>query len=521
MSSCPKDVVVPVIFIPGIMGSPLQTAKGEIVWAPDDKILMGKKYIWNSGSVIGPDLFRLRERENVSDAAQQRKKLLIGGNAFDKDYLKPVEYAAHDDLVAVSSDFWGSQVERNWGSVAWGFYGGILKQLEHSRLEISQQAKQSNPLFNLVEMPVFALGYNWSQSNYDSGKYAAEKIKEWVSRGKARADEIGAQCPGAVVVTHSMGGLVARSATKIHGAEDDVFAVIHTAMPTDGAAAAYKRFHFGFEHPKSVLSMETVTYLALGRQGALVTAILGHMPGGQELLPNKRYRDNAGNSKWLAVQNPERNMIGRWVSGDAPYIELPSSNPYTEIYRREDRMYRAANPEWLFPEGMEAASPKKSAFSYFAEQNRNAESLHDKLISNGDFHEITYICYSDDSSLKTYDRIDWESDKPLGALGRSINDDDVSEDRTHDYRREHLRTGDEADKEVSGGWFGTDYKIDLGSGAGDGTVPTSSGAFANVAPSRKKAHTSGYTHDAATDALSVQSWVKETIGSLLGQCSLY
>ena len=428
--------------------------------------------------------------------------------------------------------YWGDEIQRNWSSIASSSYGDILKHLESQKLKISQQIKQINPQFNLLEMPVWALGYNWSASNYDSGEYAAEKIRDWVGKAKQRASKLGIQCPGAIVLTHSMGGLVTRSAAMLHDAASDILAVIHTVMPTDGAAAAYKRFHFGFENPDASLfspikgATEHGGYVVLGRQGALVTAILGHMPGGQELLPNKRYKDNNGNSKWLTIHNPERNLTSRLISGgkSEPFIELPNSDPYTEIYRREDRMYRAANPKWLFPEGMDNLAPNKPAFDYFMESNEDAEMFHERVISAGDFHEVTYLCYSDDPTLKTYDRIDWKTDKPLGSWGRSITEEDVAADRTDDYRREHLVFGDEEDKEISGGLFGVDFRIDSPSGAGDKTVPASAGRYVDskkVLESRHKGHNPGYEHEPALSDSSVQSWIEDTIVEVLSECSLY
>ena len=89
------------------------------------------------------------------------------------------------------------------GGGSFWVYGDILKKLEMEyATTIGASVRQINPLFNLVEIPAFALGYNWSQSNDDSGKYAANKIKEWVAKAKERAGQIGAQCPGAIVITH-------------------------------------------------------------------------------------------------------------------------------------------------------------------------------------------------------------------------------------------------------------------------------------------------------------------------------
>lgn len=524
---CPKDVVVPVIFLPGIMGSRLQNASSDKVWDPDDALFMAITYAANSGTVYSLDPFRTKEEDNVRSAAALRKQLLIGGSQFNKSFLKPMEFSPHDAISSVSVGFWGSQVERNWGSVSQNSYGPILQALEGTfQDKLNELVQQSNPQFNLVEMPVFAIGYNWAQSNDDSGAYASAKIKEWVARAKQRAGELDAQCPGAIVVTHSMGGLVTRSAAKLHGAEGDIFAVLHTVMPTDGAAAAYKRFHFGFENPGAAFSKQSATemagYVVLGRQGALVTAILGHMPGGQELLPNKRYKDNRGQGKWLTIHQPKRNALGRMISGNTPFIELPNANPYSEIYQREDRMYRAANPDWLFPEGMDDSDPNASEFDAFVKTNAVAEAFHDALIGGGDFHEVTYLCFSADSSLRTYDRVDWRTDKWLGSLGASVDEDTVSTDRTEDYRREGLIFGEEGDKEISGGVFGTDMKIDEPTGAGDMTVPASAGNFVPGVPAaRRTAHFSGYMHEPALKDPTVQSWVQEKMAEVLAECSLF
>lgn len=527
MRTCPKDVIIPVIVIPGIMGSRLQKANDQSkVWDPDDSFFMGTNYALNAGSVVGPDIFRVRQNRNVMSAAAKRKSLMIGGSSFNKDYLIPIEYSPNKDSISdAPTEFWGSQIERNWGSVAWGFYGDLLRNLESDKEFIASEVKKVNPLFNLVEMPVFGLGYNWTQSNDDSGKYAAEKIAEWTEKARQRAAELNAQCPGSLVITHSMGGFVARSAATLHGAEGDIFSVLHTVMPTDGAAAAYKRFHFGFENPDfSIFSPkkglgEFASYVVLGRQGALVTALLGHMPGGQELLPNKRYKDNQGNSKWLIIHHPEKSTVGGWIwGGSEPHLELPESNPYAEIYCREDRMYRAANPEWLFPEGMENMSPDVNAFDYFRDVNAKAESYHDRVIAAGDYHSVTYLCYSEDDTLSTYDRIEWQSDK---FMNRELSEDDLSGDRTDDYRREHLMFGDESDKEISGGWFGVDFKIKSPAGAGDLTVPASAGSFANLPDSRKTGHSPGYSHDGVLTTEVGLSWVKDTMVEVFGECSLY
>lgn len=520
MGDCPEDVIVPVILLPGIMGSRLEHS-GSTVWDPDDSMLMVRLYGANAGTVVGPDLFRMRESSKVRAAAAVRKRLLVGSR-FSKSFLNPVEFGPVDGL---SQD----RIDRNWSSVALGTYGKIMKDMEDSfPIVLNNRIKEINPKFNLVKMPVYACGYNWSQSNDDSGKAAAAHIKTWVDEAKNWAAENNAQCPGAVLVTHSMGGFVARAACLSHGAASDVMAVMSTVMPTDGAAATYKRFHFGFENTGWSMSKAAVEgmvgYVVLGRQGALVTSLLGNMPGAQELLPNKRYKTNSGSRKWLAVMNPERNMIGNLISGGGAYANLPNSNPYTEIYRREDRMWRAANPEWMFPEGMGAGAATQDPFDEFVKHNETAEAWHDAIIGSGDFHELTYTCHSADPAMKTYDAIRWRPDKTGGSLGRSVSERDVrvATGDTPDYHREHLRTGSEDDKHIDGPILGADWVIELADGAGDRTVPASASYYAlGISSSRRTAHTRGYEHEPAIHDSIVINWVRDTMVTVLGDCELY
>jgi hypothetical protein len=519
MGDCPEDVIVPVILLPGIMGSRLRNRGGQVVWDPDDSMLMVSLYGRNAGVVVGPDAFRFRERRAVRAAAARRKALLVGNN-FSRSFLRPIENAPVEGLSP-------TQVARNWSSVSLSTYGQILRAIEAQfPTLLTREVQQTNPRFNLVEMPTYALGYNWSQSNHHSGAYAAEKISAWVGAARQRAAEIGAQCPGAILVTHSMGGFVARSACLSHGAASDVLAVFSTVMPTDGAPAAYKRFHFGFENPGWGLSRAAVEgmagYVVLGRQGQLVTALLGHMPGAQELLPNRRYRTNAGQRQWLHILNPDRNLIGRAVSGRTGYAHLPQSNPYTEIYRRVDRMWRAAHPEWLYPEGMSGSAA--DAFDAFVEHNETAEAWHTRIQSDGDFHELTYLCHSGDPAMQTYDTVRWRPEMLGGGLGRSVNEGHVAldADETPDYHREHLASGAEEDKFVSGPLLGADWSMDQADAAGDRTVPASAGRYAlGVSHSRRTNHVPGYEHEAAIRDRRVITWVRERMAEVLGNCELY
>src|SRR5439155_4638547 len=75
----------------------------------------------------------------------------------------------------------------------------------------------------------------------DSAQMAGEKLKARVAKIKAENP----RCKKVILVTHSMGGLVARSACS-GGLAGDVLAVVHTVQPVTGAPAAYWRMKSGF-----------------------------------------------------------------------------------------------------------------------------------------------------------------------------------------------------------------------------------------------------------------------------------
>lgn len=55
MPDCPEDVTIPVILLPGIMGSRLrQTRGGDTAWDPDSNWFMDNRFLYNSGTGSRP-----------------------------------------------------------------------------------------------------------------------------------------------------------------------------------------------------------------------------------------------------------------------------------------------------------------------------------------------------------------------------------------------------------------------------------------------------------------------------------
>ena len=382
--------VLPIIFVPGIMGSRLRNQKGDRVWDPDDPKFMLRNYglLWAA-------------------TAKSRKSLVVG-KEFDNDFLKILDDDyKHNKVFADDADI--RREQRGWGGVSWSSYGAFLKVLQNREWD------QTVNLF--YEFPVHAFGYNWTASN----GLAGQQLGVYIDQVLKNYSDAGRKCGKVLLVTHSMGGLVARSACLLHGAKDKVLGVIHGVQPSNGSPAAYWRMKGGFERPHSIPDIDLFQWIrnpvkmfnhqkgkllnsikgpisawVLGTDGEEVTALLGNMPGGLELLPNKQYENNDGRDRWLEV-----------VDKEGKNKSLPIVNPYEEIYRKQDEYYRLVNSEWLNPGGISKSGKKyrdKPPWNFYLEYLSQAEGFHDALGCAGEqVHPQTYQFYS--SGIASPDRV--------------------------------------------------------------------------------------------------------------------
>jgi pimeloyl-ACP methyl ester carboxylesterase len=332
-----------------------------------------------------------------------RKKFLIG-KQFNTNYLQVSE----DDAIHNLKFFSLADLRRNqrgWGGVSWSDYGGLLEELQNYNwnkpVSSEDKDKKKEAQGKCFEFPVHAFGYNWTDSNLTSGAKLAGKIDKIIKSYKKE----GRLCKYVILVTHSMGGLVARSACMLHNAESQVLGVIHGVQPVTGAAAGYWRMKAGFERSGGLAAVSSsVAAWVLGTNGEEVTCVLGNAPGGLELLPTKDYTANDGSKQWLHV-----------TLKDGKKLSLPRYDPYEEIYRigeyknmvtkkRDAVFWRLINPEWLDPEDSGAKRRKSNLTDPWYEYNRclgKAEEFHKKLKTQ--FHKNTYQFYS--SGLKTVDKV--------------------------------------------------------------------------------------------------------------------
>jgi hypothetical protein len=422
---------LPIIFLPGIMGSNLRmsaarqqelTSKDNIAWRPDS--LGATNIKANANRPARERQLRLDPVQTTVDIYDPAAPPDVSGdkrhaNVKLKDGLQSPLLT--DDPATAKSPRTAVQKARarGWGEVFFGSYGVLLQHLE-SRLNntffegkmrqewqdvvgIDPQAWQSDPSLPqkaLTEdelkkiatgcwFPVYAFGYNWLQSNGDSAKIVAARINQVMND----LSQSGYECNQVIVVTHSMGGLVGRALVHpdFGNLQDKVLGIVHGVMPAIGAPAGYKRMRAGFEDAGMLTGMEeSLGAKVAGNCGDEVTAVLANAPGGLQLLPTETY----GNG-WLRVRCNGRDLDVWPKQGD----------PYREIYKVKGKWYSLFIEEWINPCGR----PLDRGGGDFDRTSRyldRAQNFHQKIAQT--YHNNSYAHYGADRGRRSFGEVIWE-----------------------------------------------------------------------------------------------------------------
>lgn len=430
VQNIPPKRVLPIIFIPGIMGSNLRMtsnrqaqmgAKNNIAWRPDNLAVTVAQH--NDSSVerqlrLDPETTELDSYDPVGNPTGDSDETSDERNSgVDVSFMHGGLDSGEGPLL--KSDTLGTQTpktrdqkarERGWGEVYFGSYRKILASCEirlnsafaGGRMDpylkrfvagvapSSWQAHSGPVLKELDEntvreavkgcwFPVHAMGYNWLQGNADSGARVAKRITALINGYQ----EQGFQCEKVILVTHSMGGLVARALIhpEIGNLNDKVLGVVHGVMPAIGAGTAYKRVRCGFEG-------DDIGAKILGHLGSLVTPVLGNSQGGLELLPNQEYGNH-----WLQVKQSGRTLKSLPENGD----------PYEEIYKVRGKWYGLLREKWINPARLIGPGFKSTCLLL-----DRAREFHNAIA--GTYHGQSFAHYGADSKRVAWHRVVWEVD---------------------------------------------------------------------------------------------------------------
>jgi pimeloyl-ACP methyl ester carboxylesterase len=516
----PPSKVIPVVFLPGIMGSNLRLKSlpegfagmryastsgtvgwGDMAWRPDDGADFMARRLW---PLEAADRRALLDPNNtqVDDRADIPAEILDGftfGSAADGRDQEALTNLRRNGFI-------NEMKRRGWGTVMVSSYGPLLAYLERNLNQMFHRGELS--WFwrtNIVDrldrrwgithghkaltqdnvkkaarywLPVHAIGYNWLESNRDSALYAVDKINAFIDHYKAMQYE----CDHVILITHSMGGLVARAVVHpaIGGLEGKVLGVIHGVMPTHGAPAAYRRCRAGFEGG-GLTSKAGATARLLGRDGPEVAAVFSNSPGALQLLPSKLYGTN-----WLRMVDEKGKEM----------LSLPKADPYKEIYEERDAWWRLMNPQWLNPKPRTTKKAEEQAWSTYLKNLDKARDFHELINKTQTHHRNTFVHYGTDAEdFRAFGTVTWQFSGSGQLQGNPLESTKFADDPSGGVTLQDV---------ISASAYRPRFKLsDRRDEAGDGTVPIRSAKALNESVELVAEHT-GYDHQGSYGSGQVQ-----------------
>ncbi|AUM27061.1 MULTISPECIES: esterase/lipase family protein [Acinetobacter calcoaceticus/baumannii complex] len=414
----PLQDTIPIIFVPGIMGSNIfNTALGKPVWMVGNgisgQVLTLTKQMGKSPAVLQTELDPLNTRVDTSGDIVVDRRLKLTEKTLRERYWGTVHWDSYGGILTYLQMVLNNVDLNEKPIYATGLGGGYaavqqMKQQEsvYEWKSLLNQAEPSNwfPQESFVPVnqqeiehlkkfhfPVYAMGYNWLQSSENGAAIVAQKLDKI-------KQEYGARFHKFIIVTHSMGGLLTRRLVQLRSA--DIAGVVHGVMPAEGAAAAYRRIVAGSG------DVGALPAYVLGKNTEHVTAVLANAPGGLELLPSKAYNNG---KPWLFL-NGSGLMNGKDLHTNV--VPLPKSDPYEEIYKADGVWWEMVKGELIDP--AKKLNPKLSAKTNYNIKIDFVKKFHSKITNK--YHPCTYVNYGHDSKHLSFGTLTWTLDRPLRGL---------------------------------------------------------------------------------------------------------
>lgn len=357
--------IIPVIFIPGVMGSPLvaKDSGDEVFFAPNMDTLGAKlgglcsviagwfqsassretRFDPLSVSVtpLGP-ILDLGKEDPITEKEARRR----GWGSVYRTSYQPVLLWLERQLnnPMLCGKLQGAWCEPDPKGETWALHPVLNTDPKHYGANGKGEAiTEDSPEFKRFvqfRYRVYAIGYNWLQSNDDSGAdiVTGSDCPDPQTKKKTRLMGITEICKEndtgkAIILTHSMGGLVARFAVLKHGADSWVHGVFHGAQPATGAPLAAKRYKTG-GGPEGGMN-GFVNGSLLGRDADEFIAVMANAPGPMELTPMPDYHNGA--PWWIFARTDGKVLMQFPANGDA-YNELYLNADWYGLLPKEDQL---------------------------------------------------------------------------------------------------------------------------------------------------------------------------------------
>ncbi|MEK2602913.1 hypothetical protein [Burkholderia arboris] len=403
---CDPRPAIPIIFIPGVMGSLLISKKtGEPVWDPPNNLASGSIFAFNTARQSNIDKQTNYDPTQAIVTPMGRVNAYgcdIGNDEARRRGWGSVHMDSYHSSLAwleyqLNHPYYNGQISGYWiasdksgkdftvqpllgtDPKAYGAFGKAADIITADSDEFKKFAK--------YRYPVYAIGYNWVQSNEQSALDVVNGLdcpnpKNGKKQRLMGIKEICAEnnVTKAIIITHSMGGLVARMACVLANNDGLMHGVIHGAQPATGAPLAARRFRAGGQGEDAFANK-----LLAGFNAHEFVAITASAQGPLELLPMPDYH---GAEPWWIFQNMKRQTV----------MSLPRPGDSIALYSTTDwySLVPDQSPSVIDPAGITQARLKTNSPGISVAQNFRSMMVEivkrqTKLVNR--YHKNTYAFY--------------------------------------------------------------------------------------------------------------------------------
>ncbi|MBU9227972.1 alpha/beta hydrolase [Burkholderia multivorans] len=446
---CDVRPIIPVIFLPGVMGSPLvnKDTGDDIFFPPNTDGMLGKAGalpallgMWFRGASARETRFDptlatvtplgpVRASKHVDEAEARRRGW---GSVYRSSYQPMLAWLEeHLNEPMEMGKTKGPWIETDSDGKKWALkpvlgteptdYGATDAGAQGRGQPITEESEAFKH-FLKYRYRVYAIGYNWLQSNAESAKDVIEGVdfEDKKTRKKTRLmgiKEIIAENDSgkAIILTHSMGGLVARMAIAKHGAADLMHGVFHNVLPATGAPIAAKRFRTGGGSEGGLNGF--INGALLGSDADEFVAVAANAPGPLELLPMPDYHN--GEPWWIFAR----------LNGE-PVLKLPKDgNTYDDVFTNPnwyglvpEESNSLLDPAGIVKERLEKRKKKTTVIDNFKYTIKSVVANQNDIINV--YHNNTYVTYGN-GDLKPKGAVTSDESHSKRTIERGENIEDL------------------------------------------------------------------------------------------------
>ncbi|MBM7125935.1 esterase/lipase family protein [Dyella flava] len=446
---------IPVIFLPGVMGTLLSDkTTGKFVWYPPNMDAVGSAISGIASVIAGrfaSPAARAKRFDPQNAVVDPTGPVMVGNSGLTEDEARRrgwstvhrwsyqptlawLEYTLNHPMLAGLPHGEWAQGDAEGAKAALKAVLGT-DPADYGAYGSGGSIDANSDVFKSLlryRYTVYAIGYNWLQSNQKSGEDVLNGLdfKDQKTKKTTRIMGIREICrenktEKAIIITHSMGGLVARMACQFSDGAKDMYGVIHGAQPATGAPLFAKRFRTGAEG--TTFKDRFANKSLLGADDAQFVAVASNAEGPMELAPMPDYYD--GKPWWIFVDKNGKERMA-----------LPQQSALDEIYLCDKWYGLLPDSSLLDPAGIVREKLKKENRNTSVHENFQKTLLavaHRQELLRNNYHPNTYAMYgngalepktsdgSEKSSklefshpgdkLTTWGTVIWQGDIPDGA----------------------------------------------------------------------------------------------------------